>query len=603
MVTLALQDQTGEDITGSVKVVMGNLRDRLAPFAEIVFTSVTPYWGGGYTGRTFRCINDDCSNYEFLWQGAGQFRGMLRWLARTVIASYIDDETLDRDGYRAVENYPHSRNALIKRLFGSASGDSSAASLFVVNIQIESKPTPFAEYSEIRRLFTQAKERCGSKKAIQCLEQRAHQELRDEACRHDNFICLFTVPRFYLHSMQINKQAKKGHNKHISINLAARMLFELQPAKPRTFVFRLWLRERSGAVLRPEEKFFLVSLALAEPVLLGLGKAIPRGFGRFLPAKNSYDFNTGREDYNEKLRKVAEELAAGPDREAIEQLLDTMLEAAAEALGVEHQPHQSLAAVPRLSYAHVNMRYVERLRHPCMLATREYAPQRDDRQGQQLVADYCNPARRRLVASSLEALSAVGKAVTKAVWKIYYYGYMAPDRRLPSGRAVREPGVGFHTWVLGLPRQQQGRGYVLGTMHVRGSECARSGRVEGGRRLSGIVVSVLPRGNGYAGVILPLVAAYDVPAKLQSRRLLHIGGHGRRSRQPDVTVVTDVVAAASLPHIRPRGRDPRCRSWTRPISSGVIKPSGQSTTPQRDGVLCAKAAVDAALDWLEKLLG
>ena len=604
LVTPALQSQVGviEDITKAVEKAMGDLRGRLAPFAEIVLTSVTPYWGGGYTGRTFRCIDSNCGSYEFLWQGADQLRGMLRWLARAAVASYVDDEALDGQGYWAVEKQPPrgSEEGLIKRLFGSTAGGAGArAAAFTLEALLESKPRPFAEYRSVLAALQQAVRRARARGALQALEEEAYNRLRSGGCRSDDFLCLFAVPRFHLLALGVKPRSESPGD----VADAARSLFELQPARPGTVVFRLRLHERPGAVLRPEEKFFLASLALAEPVLLGLGKSVSRGFGRFLPTKSGYDFDTGNEGYNERLRKVAEKLAVGPDREAIEQLIDTVLEAAAEALGVEHQPYQSLAAVPRLGYARANMRYVERLRHPCMLATREYAPRRDDRRGQQLVANYCSPARRRPVASSLEALSAVGKAATKAVWKIYYYGYMVPGRRLPSGRAVREPGVGFHTWVLGLPRQQQGRGYALGAIRVNVSECARPGRLDGGRRLSGVVVSVLPRGDGYAGVILPLAAAYEVPAKLQPRRLLHVGEHGRKGRQPGVTVVTDVVAAASLPHIRPRGRDPRCQNWTRLMDSGVIKPSGQDTTPQRDGVLCAKAAVDAALDWLETLLG
>lgn len=589
------------DVTGYVREAMKSLAGLVEPFAEIVFVSATPYWGGGYTGRTFRCASRDCSSYEFLWQGADQIRGMLRWLARAAVASYIDDETLDERGYRGVEDYPArgTETGLLKRLFGSTAGKRAQAAAFALEAWLESDPQPFAEYKDVLGLL-QAVKRAGPK-ALQILEQEAYSRLRSGKCKRDDFICLFAVPRFYLLALgaKINPESPE------SLANAARSLFELQPARPGTLVFRLRLRERPGAALRPEERFLLASLALAEPVLLGLGKSVSRGFGRFLPRKGSYSFNTGNPAYDEKLGTLAEILATKPDRSAIEQLMDTVLDAAARALGVDHEPYRGLTAVPRLSYALANMRYVEQLKHPCMLATREYVPKPNDPQGRRLVADYCSPAKRRPVASVLEALSAVGKAATKAVWKIYYYSYLSPGKRLPSGLAVKKPGVGFHTWVLGLPRQQQGRGYALGAIRVSVSECARPGRLDEGRRLSSVVVSVLPLGQGYAGIILPLAAAYDVPAKLlHGVRLLHVGEHGQKPRKRGVIVVTDVVAAAAHKHkrITPKGNDPRCRSWTKPMDAGVVKPGMHERAQSHDGKHCAEKALGAALDWLETLL-
>ncbi|ALL01405.1 RAMP superfamily [Pyrodictium delaneyi] len=609
-----------EDITDTIRSLEG-ARD---VFAEIVFTSVTPYWGGGYTGKTFHCVDGECSDYEFLWQGSEQLRGMLRWLARTAVASYISDEDLGKNGYKATED------DLLRKLFGSVEKNARAAS-FILEARLESRPEPFAEYKTIvaavQEAFDEAKkrierrgDRSKSKQSprlrqshvMQVLEEKAYRRLRLGQCGDDDFICLFTVPRFHLLALGVEAKPESRD----FVNKTAQYLFELQPAKPGTVVFRLRLRERPGAKLEPAEKFLLASLALAEPVLLGLGKSVSRGFGRFLPRRGSYRFDTGDGDFNGELAEVAEKLATKPDKSTIEQLINLVLKATAKAWGISHEPYKSLASVPRLSYAHKEMRYVEQLKHPCMLATREYAPRKNDHEGRQLVLDYCNPSKKKPVVGVLEALSAVGKAATKAVWKIYYYSYLASNK-LPSGLAVKMPGVGFHTWILGLPRQQcqkvkqkakqyrKCRGYAIGNIKVnRILKCMRNEPkdLEAGRRISNVIISVLPGRKGYAGVILPLTAAIDIPNALKrdpsKARLLHVGEHSKGK----IIVVTDVEAVSSLQYIIPHQYDPQCGKWAKPMDAGIIEPGQHNNGYNANSKEFVENILHATFDWLETLL-
>ena len=353
---------------------------------------------------------------------------------------------------------------------------------------------------------------------------------------------------------------------------------------------------------------FYASTVLAVPLLLGLGKAANRGFGRFryekIEAKEGFQGCPSLGRVIEAIRGLQEASGEAAAGEALRRLLEAIVEAAASA-AASRPGRPGLSLIPRLLNA--------------------YQPPGGVKAGASVVETR---------ASSMdEAIEFIAAATLKQKWKTLYGG-------------VTDSGVNYHTWPLGLPRgsaikcrcngrggSKQRFGYIVvekaqfqkdedclphsrclqasGTatadgivdVNVRLPSRKRPVSAKDVRRQSMYVLFPLPT-RGPRGVLvaaLPLVAldlnlgVEGSPEELKGYKLLHVGGHVPPGERPPPCCsghVVEVGYALRKNQVGVGLRQPRgtCGCGTDPGGAAYPK---QVKTPA--GYL---DAVNAAWEWV-----
>ncbi len=481
------------------------------PFARVTFENTTPYWGGGPEGYAIDCLDTDCRKWVFHPPTEASIVGRMRWLARITFASFVEDEELERKGYRAVEERFHR---VFNKLFGS-SADNGNSSGLVIRVKPEKYPTmsnPNSLYVKcFEDVLQEIKENCQSpscinaRKAIDNLRKAGSERMsRGEGCE-EGIACLLTIPRFYLAALSFENVCELSMH-----------LFRGQPVKPGGLRITVELWESPHLRLSSEEKLFALRLLVLTLSVLGLGKATSRGFGRFLPVENTSltsEFD-GEIEYRafEVLHGITKVRPDGILTE-LENLLHNAMVLAYRKSGLEGDLllYRRLTAVPRLSYVLDNTRVVRS-------------------------ESFCG--------SRLHDIIKIGKSTLKSTWKCLF-----PQVVTCSGIAGRAHSAGYHTWVLGFPRSNKVKtGYVIQT-----SACDEPKQL---RRVSSIYVFphiVHGENTGFI-LVMPLAASYDIPVLLEKGEIRGFKGacftyifgrHRRRERVNSISCRT-VSASRSL---------------------------------------------------------
>ncbi|MHB9301917.1 RAMP superfamily CRISPR-associated protein [Thermofilum pendens] len=506
-------------------------------FFSADFVNITPWYGGRHTQDAVRCLDERCTKAYYSLPTARSVKGLLRWLTRAVVASFVPDDQLASHGYAAVECFPNcgsSKPGLVEAIFGTVEharpggqrvGSRAGALSVVVKPKLNCRSPVYAEYQDVLKLI---KSIAGGKgwgvysqkpsALLQELEDRGFRALRGEARPEDKaagFAELFTVPRVLLNAQRLGKLRGKRQEEF------ARSLFEVQPLREGCVSMRVELyldgdmlsgalepargEELAESVKRLEELLLVYGL-----LLFGIGKASSRGFGRFAP-------KSPRGNVHPLVEKAAARLEER-DLEGFREECLGLAERALRALGVEAEARRTVASVPRISNAEVTL--IERPAHPYPYASREAAR--------------VKPSKKPCSGDVLCVLSAVGKATLKSTWKAYWQSISGAEW------GVTGPGFPFHTWGLGLPRAvckgNSCTGYVVVDAESLGGAqgdvdyCLQrlSFRNDLKRWKSPLVLSPVPAGNGL-GVAVVLLKRLDIKPFLspEARRavLAHVGIH------------------------------------------------------------------------------
>ncbi len=425
------------------------------------YVNYTPYMGGNFIGSTF--IRDSQGNLKFVGYPSPQgLLGKARWLARVAVASFITGPKSYKD---VEEAFPIEGLGVIEYLFGSVEkGWASPISVELKYKVLCEKPW---------------------KIAFECY--RAKMRSRKAKCLHNRYNDLLVL----------------GKPAHTTLPLSPHCL-EIEIEIFRTPRFKILGRSYS--------KLFdaFVATVLLTPLLVGLGKASSRGFGRFINKTISH----------EPSKKILTMIEQGDVKEGIREYLRLWEESLKE-----------------IGYSEVPKRYWIDGFIPSL------ASSLDNRYGAYVTYAY---------RSIDDAMSRIGECVNKAKWKGL------------SGLPLRSSGVNLHTWPLGLPRQARSTGYLV----YQGSlgNCVAPGQIKKiwkdnavdsikaneVRRQSMFIIFPLPNGKI---VMLPL-PAYDLnlniddkaPKKYPKSTLYHVGKHSSASGDFHVVAVRDIVRSQTIYH-------------------------------------------------------
>ncbi len=209
---------------------------------------------------------------------------------------------------------------------------------------------------------------------------------------------------------------------------------------------------------------------------LGLGKASSRGFGRFVEKGKEANLNAF-EELRDELNKNLENFVS------------------------KHYGYEKVKGKPRVPV--LDLENVE------VLNVRS----RKDFSGcSEILSKFKLNVKPHTINEIDELIEAIGEAVTKNAWK----GSASIN--------IREPGPGFHTWPLGLPRWQRGTGYAISS--ERKDEDTRPLKdTDEGRRQS--MIYLFPTID--SKIIILKMLTYDMLDWIEGtngKRLLHQGKHG-----------------------------------------------------------------------------
>jgi len=604
------------------------------PFAILEFINTTPSWSGGpHEAKTYICLDEDAKNCigPFL-PTAQQLIGRLRWLLRIVEAS-LKAEKSDKLVYSNVEE-------LNRKLFG----DQKNAGIIYVHIEYQlirsnGYTDPFitlslspelrdglnfvktSDLNLLRNLFeivkavgnelNEERKKQGKKPKtrnpytdmITVMEIYGYELLRSSKGRKAESgqslsgeikdlytrvvkksgeilpqlreLCkLLTIPRVRL-AMQAFKNIKE--------------FYERQPLRPGKIklTVKLYLKKGKAPLALDKEAIEKLAICLIAYTLtfLGLGKATSRGFGRFRLVQ--YKLMDLRDD--EDLKELLEELKyvetdpMGVFKRSCNTLIHTSKMLLEDLIKSEVSTGDvaKLYRIPVLSYASINAKIVDPLKHPCVYALQELS-------SVDISQDPCIN-NKFVVTDMIEALSAIGKAVLKSTWKVRH-------------RNVMNPGVAYHTWVLGLPRGTKQEieqtsyysGYYFSKDKISGGEdCKIPKNMEMPRRISPLIFIPYCVNNKCKALIIPFVTVSDFVIRINS--LIHIGRH--KDRRKGVKCLDHVIA---ISHALRNSKSGKVLGEL----MGIAKYSQKPGTPCQyaDITMCVEEALNTALEWVENLL-
>ena len=270
---------------------------------------------------------------------------------------------------------------------------------------------------------------------------------------------------------------------------------------------------------------------------LGLGKASSRGFGRFVSKgkePNSHTFEEIRKGLDKKLEEFV-----------------------GKHYGYEKVKGES--RVPVLDLENIDILIVKNKKNfnGC----------------NEILSKFKLNVKPYMMNNIDELIEAIGEAVTKNAWK----GSASIN--------IREPGPGFHTWPLGLPRWQRGTGYAISS--EREDEGMRPLKdTDEGRRQS--MIYLFPTID--SKVIILKMLTYDMLDWIEGtngKRLFHQGKHG------------NVYHFASVKHIMTRD----CLQKI-PDPAGIIAFSQNHCDQYSIGSIkeLYEIALKASVEWIKAVL-
>lgn len=449
------------------------LEHHLEHLARIYFEGYTPYMGGDFAGNHYAAIagsstsepvEDTNSWYITGYPSAKSLIGRMRWFARVIVAqaaclsSHIEAETSERTVIAPLDTSGKDKVKLgiVPLLFGatpalypslSASRTGSAAWKGLLTIQVEpagklriegDKYTFIdVDYVELGKLvrFKKGKR---FKKSLDLFPTRFMlNTLGLTKDLHGNKLVLFKKVKLDKEELYFASfiEPLKG----LRVSFFASLLFDSRR-------LRSVLPQLNGDT-EDLLKAFSVELLIATPFILGLGKGVNRGFGRFAP-RNLDCASLTSKFKGSKAKSLLESFCKGLDnvlndgnsemerKEGLILLIESLIETVSSLIS-EPKPEcgicsGQLSLIPRV--LGVNS-------HDFVKVVRGYW------------ADSWIEAYSRRLQGALSpinrAIAAINYASLKSSWKRLLF-------RAEIGKKPEErPGLDLHTWVLGLPRSQK----------------------------------------------------------------------------------------------------------------------------------------------------
>ena len=359
----------------------------------------------------------------------------------------------------------------------------------------------------------------------------------------------------YLNSGVLNKSAKSKYKdlnylKNRYCSLLSRSSLKGAEAKLRAALSKLPVAkaEIEVKVIRDPrvsnemlDDFEEVLKSLVDFVLfsLGLGKATSRGFGRFVARGKEADSNTFEELRNEVSRKLEDFVG-------------------------KHYGYERVKGEPKVPV--LDLESYEVL---------DVKVRKDFRGCNEILKKFMLNVKPSKISKVDELIEAIGEAVTKNAWK------------RAANIDFKEPGPGFHTWPLGLPRWQQKTGYALSSEKRDEGRGLLKGTNEG-RRQS--MIYLFPTIDSKAVMLKMLTYdMFDLVKGKDGERLFHQGKHGSTYHFASVKHIMTKECLDSIP-------DP----------AGIITFEEDSCDQRVDSEAKLKelynVALEASVDWVKAVL-
>lgn len=243
----------GYDLTEKIMQQLNRISSKPYTFFEHDLVNYTPYAAGDYDSKAFRCINNKC--FPTRAHLAQQLRGRMRWLARVTLAGlpgcsqpYLTYDRVERDCFKvrirsSENNGSVLEMGLIEFMFGTLNA---------------------REYTSSKRRRVSFSSPFKLNVELNYVEPLVLSGIRDR--EHYN-----------RHITSI----RQGSIKYINPGkVILKLVIQIDP-----FICKLDGRigKRSLKEVLPSMASFYASLALLTLTVLGVGKRVNRGFGRFMP--------------------------------------------------------------------------------------------------------------------------------------------------------------------------------------------------------------------------------------------------------------------------------------------------------------------------------
>lgn len=544
----------GVDENEIKKLVSNIINEKLV--ADIDFINVTPWWGGGGWTETIKCLDDNCRSKVISMPTAKTIMGKARWILMTAFNKYVEADKYD------------VLIKIVSRLLGSTSGASNYN--IVVEIEETNKAKTYAEYNDIKNLlriiiriisrFARIRNigRKEANKIISILEVLAFYFIRQHygisnntllssipsglsyvnfyalARRLSNnivdYVKLFAIPRFRLYSQRL---ASEASNERLTLDKASRYLYEYQPLRPGSIRIRVKILKRANTNI-VEDSLVILSIVSAL-MLLGIGKAANRGFGRFVPVKVNHIIEL--KELKELLSSLVDDKDLNKYIDSIRSLLSLLLKYAKEYIervGEEFKTQSCSKRIPVLPKASDTI-LLANVYHPCMVPGVVLTKVNSSN------AQSLNCVNNRIkVNTPEEVLSAIGYATLKSIWKIHA-NISCQNLKI----SIKSPGTSMHTWILGLPREAQNKGYLF--LKIREEfdvYCTKNLERKDIRRQSAIILSPLFSSDlRCRGVlVMPFISIEDhilvldgvwIEDEIAQYALYHVGCHHFKQQCPN----------------------------------------------------------------------
>ncbi len=558
-------------------------------FAELEAINSTPWWGGNYATQTHSPETHEVASFPT----TETLKGVLRWIIRASAGGYFDK-------YSDIEN-------ILSRYLGGETRHGDKVEHYESKIVIEIETSKLDKYvpKVLRRVLDEV-HRVAGNRLIDALEylgwlsyglsdnymtniaralklgdiQNRLRQLYDRyrSSREIVFLFkLFTIPRIRLSLM------KKG--------LDLDHVFSMLPVLPESLKINVRLyadtsHDKSDILA----KVSLLALIYALEVY-GIGRGSSRGFGRFRIIEESVKIDTTSgivsKEFEEKVKSIIRKLHSSSEidvESAINELHVRLSKLVSDLVKgeIHHSRSSENVALPRLDKCLVKV--LPSPKHPVTAPIRML---------------HIAQLSRRPVRDVIEALSAIGYATLKTVWK------------KAARFNVSAVGAAFHTWILGLPRWQKDKtGYCskealnVSPRFVKCTGlCLDEKQIKSDsmlRRKSSFVLCPMVN-SGKMMVVVVVYRTYDDHlTRINSDDILHVGRHGKPGQVHGRQVVS-LRQVITCNTISPNGAKPGCGQVS---PAGIVNPSGQVTVHTHNviGRDVVDVIYNVALEFITRLL-
>lgn len=499
---------------------------KVSPLEEVLYleaVNVTPWAGGGFKNKTIEVIDAERGIYEFSLPSVETVKGVMRWVARAALNS-----VLNRSDLREVDK-------VLAHIFGGRVGGETLPSL--ITVIVEEELSNRSRLEEELRILRDVMRKLSNlqirdiTKLIQCIAFYTFNVNRDLS--PEDFYrryCAPALPRrlsdYIKGKLHLLKDIKDSTAKtelikaysipRVTLKLMGardlKDLIEALPIPPNYIRLRIQLHLirnprktiENSELINSLKKFVALTL-IYTLMVAGIGGMTSRGFGRFRITK----VKCRDDELCQSIIKYVRDHEVRP-KETIEGMHTELTKLAVNVIKViEHLSGKTWGRgseskrIPSLSQDNVIVKVIENPRHifpglPTATHRKEGKPVND----------------------VWEVLSAIGFSTLKVIWKVL-------SGLIP---AKKYSGIGFHTWILGLPRWQQETGYAILDFNEFNT-CVNKRKLKSadpGRRSSSIVLyPVIAKGTTKV-VIIDYVTLDDHLSRILSKEeaLHHVGRHG-----------------------------------------------------------------------------